>query len=329
MGKKLDQTLAVLNGLVGDYLSRTGNGLATDMACYRDGRRLALQAASLAAAYPDATSRVVVLVHGLMTTERCWRFAGDLGSDSGSDSGSDFGSDYGAMLSRDLGFTPIYVRYNTGLAIADSGAQLSHLLEQLVRAYPRPIDELLLVGYSMGGLVVRSACHVASAEPNTWLSRVRRAIYIGTPHLGAPAERVGRTVAGILRAIDDPYTRLVADIGDLRSDGVKDLGNADLRHEDRTRPRSLRLLRDPRHPLPLLPAIAHHVIAGTIAVDPLLGVLFGDSMVSVVSATYRIDAAALDELVPNERLKVLRGVSHIALSRHPGVYEQIKAWCQA
>ena len=39
MGNKLDRALAVLNGLVGDYLARTNNGLATEMACYRDGRR--------------------------------------------------------------------------------------------------------------------------------------------------------------------------------------------------------------------------------------------------------------------------------------------------
>ena len=31
MGRKLDSTLAVLNGLVGDHLARTQNGLATEL----------------------------------------------------------------------------------------------------------------------------------------------------------------------------------------------------------------------------------------------------------------------------------------------------------
>jgi pimeloyl-ACP methyl ester carboxylesterase len=315
MGRKLDQTLAVLNGLVGDYLSRTDNGLATPMACWRGGRCVGLDAAGLAAAYPDAGPRVVVLVHGLMNTEACWRFAA---SDD----------DYGSLLARDLGFTPVYVRYNSGLPIADNGAALARLLDQLVRAYPVPIEELLLVGYSMGGLLLRSACHVAAREQLAWLPLVRRAIYVGTPHLGAPAERVGRVAAGVLRAIRDPYTRLVADIGDLRSAGMKDLGHADLRHEDRV-PRSLRVLREPGHPLPLLPSIAHHLIAGTIAVDPRLGMLFGDAMVSVVSATFDAAAETARELVPGHRIKILRGIGHVALSRHADVYAQIKAWCEA
>jgi triacylglycerol lipase len=314
MGKKLDQTLAVLNGLLGDYLARTGNGLATETACYRAGRLVTLDAAGIAAAYPEPTSRVVVLVHGVMSTETIWRFAD--------------GSDYGSLLASELGYTPIYVRYNSGLAIADSGAQLASTLEQLVQAYPRPIEELLLIGYSMGGLLLRGACHVAQAHDHAWLGLVRRAIYVGTPHLGAPAERVGRVVADILRVIDDPYTRLVADISDLRSSGIKDLGHGHLRHEDRALKRSLLTLRDPQHPLPLLPAIAHYLIAGTLAVDPLLAFLFGDSLVSVVSATYATDAALADQLVARERIKVFPGLSHIALAHHADVYAQIKSWSQ-
>jgi hypothetical protein len=280
MGTKLDQTLAVLNGLVGDYLARTGNGLATDMACYRAGRAIALD-----------------------------------------------DSDYGSLLARDLGFTPLYVRYNSGRAIADNGAQLASLLEALVAAYPREIEELLPIGYSMGGLLIRSACHAAEAAGQRWLGRVRRAIYVGTPHLGAPAERIGRTVARILQAVDDPYTRLVADIADLRSSGLKDLGDADLRHADRARQRSLAWFRDPRQPLPLLAAIRHHLIAGAIA-DPRLRFLFGDALVPVASATHGAIAAAAYELLPEKRVKVLSGMSHLALAHDPDVYAQIKAWCQ-
>src|SRR6185436_16834441 len=94
-------------------------------------------------------------------------------------------------------------------------------------------EELILIGYSMGGLLVRGACHVAALRQLAWLPRVKTAIYVGTPHLGAPAERVGRLVAKLLQAIPDPYTRLVGSLSDLRSAGVKNLGDADLRHEDR------------------------------------------------------------------------------------------------
>ncbi len=61
-----------------------------------------------------------------------------------------------------------------------------------------------------------------------------------------------RRLRKVLRNIDDPYTRLVGELADLRSDGVKDLGNADLRHEDRAPRAEAFRLRDARHPVPLL-----------------------------------------------------------------------------
>jgi triacylglycerol lipase len=308
MGKRLEQTLAVLNGLVGDYLSRSGNALATDMALCRGGVAMTLERDALRGHYAAAQSKVVVLVHGLMCTEESWH-----------------GTDYGSLLERDFGFSAAYVRYNSGRAIADNGAQLAALLERFVAAYPCAIEELLLIGYSMGGLLVRSSCHVAGLEQHAWLARVRRIVYIGTPHLGAPAERVGKVVAGILQTIPDPYTRLIADIGNLRSSGLKDLGHADLRHEDRVAERSAWALRDVRHPLPLLPGIEHYLIAGAIWGDPRIAFLFGDSLVPVASATFSEPAA--EELLPKAHTRVLGKLSHLALLHHPDVYAALKEFC--
>jgi pimeloyl-ACP methyl ester carboxylesterase len=187
-----------------------------------------------------------------------------------------------------------------------------------VSAYPRELEELLLIGYSMGGLLIRSACHAAGLAEHAWLRYVRRSVYIGTPHLGAPAERIGKAVAGILQAIPDPYTRLIADISNLRSSGLQDLGHADLRHEDRLAARSTWALRDVRHPLPLLPGIEHYLIAGAISGDPRLAFLFGDSLVPVASATFREPDA--DALLPKAHTRVLSKLSHLALLHHPDVY---------
>lgn len=308
MGKRLETTLAVLNGLVGNYLSRTGNGLATEMSLYRADVPLPAGRAALAAAYPNASARLVVLVHGLMTTESHWRMPD--------------GGDYGSLLERDLGWTAAYVRYNTGVAIADNGASLAALLQTLIDAYPVAVEELLLIGFSMGGLVIRSACHAAEAQHHAWRSHVRRVLYLGTPHLGAPGERLGKLTSEVLRAIPNAYTRLIADIANLRSDGIQDLAHAALRHEDRALARSPWDLRDSRHPVPLLPDIEHHLIAGSLFVDPRLTFLFGDSVVPVASATY--EGIAL-ELLPPERVHLLPGLSHVALAHSPLVYERIKA----
>jgi triacylglycerol lipase len=320
MGRKLEASLAILNGAIGDYLARTGNGLAlgmTAVAKVGDEPALRLDRASLARAFPAPSARVAIFVHGLMCTETSWEMPD--------------GTDYGTRLARDLGYTPVYLRYNSGLAIADNGASLSAMLDQLVASYPIPIEEIVPIGYSMGGLVVRSACHVARLGGAGWLSRVQRAIYVGTPHLGAPLERMGRTVAKVLRAIPDPYTRLIGEIADLRSDGLKDLGDADLRHEDRAK-RSGLGLRDPRHPVPLLPEIQHYLAAGSLSEEPWLAELFGDSLVPVQSATAgllaRLEADSAGDVLPPSHVKVFGGMSHLMMSREPLVYEAIRGWCE-
>lgn len=314
MGEKLEQALAILNGAVGDYLVRTDNGLATPMCLVRDGREVALTREALGRVHPDASGRVVVLVHGLMCTETIWRL--------------EDGSDFGSRLQQEFGYTPLYVRYNTGRSIADNGLAFARLLDALCREYPGELRELSLLGFSMGGLVARSACHVASVERLGWLPLVRRAIYVGTPHLGAPLERAGRVLAKLLGTIPDPYTQLLAELGDLRSDGVKDMGDAHLRHEDRGRPSRRPSLGDPEHPVPLLPSMSHHLVAGTLSRDPRLAALFGDSMVPVPSATGGACADAESMALPPQNVRIVHRRLHLDLARCPEVYEHVRDWCR-
>jgi pimeloyl-ACP methyl ester carboxylesterase len=268
VGRNLEALLGVVNGAVGDYLHRTSNGLATPMEWVR-GR---------------PGKRTVVLVHGLMCTEDVWTMPD--------------GTDYGALLERDFGFSPLYVRYNTGRPIGDNGRELARLLEELVQAHPA-IEELVLLGFSMGGLLIRSATHFA--REMRWLTLVQRAFYVGTPHLGSPWERLGRGLTRLLREIPDPYTRLAADLGDLRSTGIKDLG-------------------DRCHPYPLLPQIRHYLVAGSVSANPQLSELLGDALVPVPSGC--------NGALPAEHVKVLPGIAHLTLARHPAVYAQLRAWCE-
>ncbi len=276
MGRRLELVLGVLNGLVGDHLHRTGNELATDM--------------ELAGGRPEVIGpRVVVLVHGLMCTESEWRMPD--------------GSDYGSLLARDFGYTPLYVRYNSGRPIAENGDELARLLEALVER--EHIEEIALLGFSMGGLVIRSACHFAAAGGMRWLPLVRRAFYVGTPHLGSPWERAGRRLTRVLRMLPDPYAELAADLGDLRSRGIKDLG-------------------DPCHPFPLLPSIRHHLVAGFL--DARIATLFGDALVPLASGTdgLCVDLAA----IPPGHVRILPGTAHMTLAHSPEVYAHLRAWCE-
>ena len=126
--------------------------IALDIACplRHRGADLPLERAALAAAVPDAGARVAIFVHGLGETDASWRLRADTQ-----------GPGYGACLRRDLGHTPIELRYNTGLHISDNGRALARLLEELRGAWPVAIEAIVGVGHSMGGLVARSACHYA------------------------------------------------------------------------------------------------------------------------------------------------------------------------
>jgi triacylglycerol lipase len=298
---KVDRTLSLLNAVLGDYLERRGNGLAVQMTLAHAGAPLPCERDELARAYPAATPRLAVLVHGLGTDESCWAYRDDPARS------------YGALLAADLGYTPVHVRYNTGLALAENGRLLDDLLEALEAAFPVEPRELVLLGHSMGGLVLRRACHSAGLAGRGWPRRVRHAFYLGSPHLGVPLEKLGVAVTCVLKAIGIAHTELVADVIDLRSQGIKDLG-------DGLAPAA------GGPPLPLARGMAHHFFVGGLGPTEAhaVTVLLGDAMVRVASAAARLPAGAAS---PGSDVRFFPGVSHLALARHPEVYEWIRRCC--
>ncbi len=313
----LELAIGVLNGAIGDYLERTGNGLATPMLFAHDGRPLALTAEGLGAAHRSFGPRIVVFVHGLMSTESVWEL--------------DDGSTYGSRLAADLGVTSLFVRFNSGLHISENGEALDALLEALVVAAPSPMEELVLVGHSMGGLVIRSASHAGSLGARSWLALVKKAFYVGAPHLGAPLERFGNlltwTLKKVGKTVREPITELIGDLIALRSSGVKDLRYGNLRREDWEGEDADALLQNRRHPVPLLPEIRHHLIAATLSADPRLAMLFGDALVPVPSATGRAEAIHRSPSFPREHVRIVEGMDHLRLAHDLVVYAQIRDWC--
>src|SRR3954449_2295190 len=95
--------LAVIDGLIGDELERERSALQKPMAVRVDGRIVPCERDAVARAFPGATRRMVVFVHGLMGTEFPWRWFA-----------AENGGPYGTLLARDLDLPPVYVRYNLG-----------------------------------------------------------------------------------------------------------------------------------------------------------------------------------------------------------------------
>lgn len=301
--------IAALNGVLGDHLAATGNALATTLQLCRDGRPLELTREALAARLPDAGPRLVVLVHGLCMNDLQWQRDGH---------------DHGAALARDLGLTPLYLRYNTGLHVSSNGAALAELLEALLAAWPVELQDLTLLCHSMGGLVARSAQHAAAQRGLRWPVRLSRMIFLGTPHQGAPLERGGNTFGGLLglSRYSAPFVRLAR----LRSAGITDLRHgsvldADWQGRDRFDP-----VVD-RHPLPLPADVACYAIAATTAKPEARGRLPGDGLVPLDSALGRHRDARYALHFAPERQWIARATGHLELQTRPEVYARVRDFC--
>lgn len=307
--------IAALNGLIGDRLERAESDLHQSTSLRVAGEIVAPDADPLRAAFADPSGRLVVFLHGLMGTEFYWEWGASHPGDS-----------YGARLAEDLGCTPLYLRYNSGLHVSENGRTVAALLEQVVQAWPVPVREIALVGHSMGGLVARSACHQASESGQRWTARVRHVITLGTPHLGAPLEQGAHVAAAALHLL--PETRMFANFLRRRSAGIRDLRHGSLVDEDwRGRdPDALRAAACKE--VPLLAGAIHCFVSATITRSPRhpLGRLLGDTLVLVPSATGRGRTRRIP--FEAEHGHHIGPTHHLALLNHPEVYEHLRAWLE-
>jgi pimeloyl-ACP methyl ester carboxylesterase len=312
-----DMAIAALNGFAGDRLCRSSNPLATTMQLRHRGRHVAIERDDLAAAFPHPTRRVVVFVHGLACSESMWRLHSE----------RHYGTPdrtYGSLLEADLAYTPLYVRYNSGLHISENGRLLARLLGRIADEWPLGIDELALVGHSMGGLVTRSACHYGRAAGLDWSRRVRHVVFLGSPHLGAPLEK-GANVAAWCLGLSD-VTRPFADALNRRSAGIKDLRFGSLCDEDWESTDLDALLAGRTSDIPPLEGASHYFVAATVTRDPRhpLGAAVGDLLVRERSASGR--ARTRHAQFPLGTGRHFGPMNHFELLNHPDVYKQMRHW---
>jgi pimeloyl-ACP methyl ester carboxylesterase len=305
--------LAALNGLIGDRLEAEGSALQEPMAIRVGGGIVSTQSDALARAFPDATPTLAVFLHGLMETEWSWHRRSPNGDPP-----------YGALLADELGFTPVYVRYNTGRRISQNGRSLAELLEALVSAWPVEVERVALIGHSMGGLVARSAAHQASEDRMRWPTLVRHVISLGTPHMGAPLEQGVHWLSAALAAV--PETKPFADFLRRRSGGIRDLRQGSLVDEDwrDCDPDALRAVAC--REVPLLDGATHCFVTATVTrtADHPVGRLVGDFLVLVPSASGRSHTRRIP--FRDEDGRHVGGAHHFALLNHPAVYECLSEW---
>src|SRR5919201_2947039 len=283
--------LGALNGAIGDRLDRGGSEVALSMTARREGQ---------------ATPKLAVFVHGLCETDEAWSLLSKQPS-------------YGERLAAELGYTPVYIRYNTGLHVSDNGRDLSELLDGLTGEWPLPVEEIALIGHSMGGLVCRSAAH----QGGGWTAKLRHVFCLGTPHLGAPLEKAANVAGWALGRL--PETRAFARVVNRRSVGIKDLRFGSCLEADWCDCDPNEFLRDRCHDVPFLETATYYFVGATLT--PNRDGLLGDLLVRYPSASGNGRHRRIPFDIDNGLH--LPGATHFHLLNHPAVYEQLERWLAA
>jgi pimeloyl-ACP methyl ester carboxylesterase len=306
-----EAVLAALNGVLGDYLVAHDNPLAIPMSLRCNGRSLVLESQALASAIPQGAGKLAVLVHGLCMNDLQWTRQGH---------------DHGAALARDLNYTPLYLHYNSGLHTSTNGRTFAGLLEVLLKRWPHPVDELVIIAHSMGGLVTRSACHYGKVAGHDWPRQLRKLAFLGTPHQGAPLERGGNWVDVVLGAT--PYAAPFARLGKIRSAGITDLRYGNMLDEHWQGLDQFAHVRDTRQSVRLPDGVQSYAIAATTGKKPgdLRDRLLGDGLVPVSSALGRHKDSRRSLLFPKQRQWIGYGMSHLDLLDRTDAYDQIVRW---
>lgn len=302
---------AVLNGVVGDYLEKTENPLQIHMQFKYQANAITLDTENLKKIHPTPNGKILLMVHGSCMNDMQWTRKEH---------------NHGTALAKEFDKTPMYLHYNSGLHISTNGQNLNKLLEKLVSHWPVPIEELTIIAHSMGGLVARSALHYGQQERNSWTKHLKKIIFLGTPHHGAPMEQAGNYVDVILEAV--PYAKPFARLGKIRSAGVTDLRYGNLVDEDWENSDRFEMQGDQRQTISLPKQVECYAIAGVIgkATKSATRELLGDNMVGIKSALGQHKDPAKNLNFKKANTWIACESNHMDLLSNPKVYNKIRTW---
>jgi pimeloyl-ACP methyl ester carboxylesterase len=304
--------LAALNGVMGDRLLLHDSPFAIPMTIRYQDRALNWQAMP---AMPDAGGKVLLLIHGLCMNDLQWQTVRDLHV-----------IDHAATLETTFGYTPVYLRYNSGLHVSLNGRELAAQLEQLIAHWPLPVEELTILAHSMGGLLARSAVYYAQEAGLAWPAYLRNLLFLGTPHHGAPLARGGHWVDAFLHAT--PYTAPFVRLGQLRSAGVTDLRYGHLLDSDWQGHDRFHRHPDSRQVVPLPSSVNAYAVAATneAVSQPDRPSLIGDGLVPIPSALGQHTEAGHSLDLPEAHQWIAYRTNHMELLSSPLVNRKLVEW---
>ena len=180
--------------------------------------------------------------------------------------------------------------------------------------YPLAIENLKL------------AIHQATENNLKWTRFLRKSIFLGTPHHGAPLERVGNWIDVLLGSTSHtlPFTR----IGQVRSAGITDLRYGNLLEDDWLADNRFRPGPDSRRHVPLPDGVDCFAVAGRTTENPshLADRLIGDGLVPLESALGQHKKTWKSLKFPETSQFIAVGHNHLELLSSRSVAAKILEW---
>lgn len=309
---KKEFIMSALNGVAGDYLEESKSPFTIKMHFRVKRKKLEMNKEALRAAYPKSTGKILLMVHGLCMNDTKWLWENH---------------DHGVELAKELEMSPVYLHYNSGRHISENGQELNVMLDQLVNHWPVEVQQIVIVGHSMGGLVARSAIKYSHERAQLWNKFLKKVIFLGTPHHGAPLEKAGNYLDFILGSM--PYLRPFTRLTNIRSAGITDLRHGNVCDKDWRGLDRFEKLSDMRVSTPLPENVDCYAVAATKGSEKenyLVNQMVGDGLVPLKSALgiHEDESKALS--FDEAKTLILYNKNHLDLLSDQNAFLQMKIW---
>jgi pimeloyl-ACP methyl ester carboxylesterase len=307
--EKKETALAIINGVIGDYLGENKNPLAIQMQIRYKSQNISFE--KLNETYSNLNGKIMLMIHGLCMNDLQW---------------TRNEHNHGELLAKQFNFTPIYLHYNSGLHISANGKELNSVLNELTKSWPVPMEEIVILSHSMGGLVARSAYYYGQEQNKSWTKHLKKIIFLGTPHHGAPLERAGNFIEELLET--NTFAKPFARLGKMRSSGITDLRYGNIVDNDWQGIDRFKKLADNRKQIPLLEKVQSYAVAAAIGKkeDFLKYKIIGDGLVPIESALGNHKNTDKNLNFPESNTLIIYESNHMDLLSSMIVYNKIQVW---
>ncbi|MDX1957314.1 MAG: hypothetical protein SFU98_02010 [Leptospiraceae bacterium] len=218
-------------------------------------------------------------------------------------------------------FYPLFIRYNPGLHISENGKSLLDRFDNFFMNDSK--KEVHILAYSQGGLVLRSALYYARIQKKEWLQRLGKIIIVSCPNYGSYLEKFGYYAGMILEHSPFPVAKELGFIGNLRSDGIKDLSHGIIRTEDWNYGTQAERYLKAHYFGELDEFDAYQIYSFAFPEKSLSSELVGDGIIEGISLR-KLDKVYQSKENPSLRTKVIYGYNHFSILSSPDMIPRLE-----